>query len=311
MPNDVDGSFDQAVVVRYLLGDLPEETQVQIEDRAFADPAYLQAIEAVEADLIDDYVHGHLTPVERGQFEDRFLASPERRKKVEFSKALARVVDETREAQTQAVPVSQARRSWRETFADVFGGRAPAFQLSMAALALLLVGVLSWQLALNSSLRGGIGKLQAERQTEQDRERSLQQKLDQEHARAEQLAADASHQTGSTTQIASLLLLPGMVRGGNVLPELTVPASAQLARLEIQLEAHDEFPAFKVDLKNVRGEEVLTRSGLRAHSSTGGRSVTLEVPASALGSGPYDLTLVGVNGADEKDIGYYRFSVKR
>jgi hypothetical protein len=181
----------------------------------------------------------------------------------------------------------------------------------MAALALLLVGVLSWQFALNSSLRGSIGKLQAEQGDEQDRERSLQQKLDQEHSRAEQLAADASHQKGSTTQIASLMLLPGMVRGGNVLPELTVPASAQLARIEIQLEAHDEFPAFKVDLKSGHGEEVLTRSGLRAHSSAGGRSVVVEVPASALVPGQYDLTLVGVNGADEKDIGYYRISVKR
>jgi hypothetical protein len=311
MHNDVDGSFDEAVVVRYLLGDLPEETQVRIEDRAFSDPAYLQAIEAVEADLIDDYVHGHLTAVERRQFEDRFLASPERRKKVEFSKALARVVDESREAQTQPTPAYQQRRSWRETLAEAFRGRVPAFQLSMAALALLLVGVLSWQLALNGSLRGSVGKLQAEQRAEQDRERSLQQKLDQEHARAEQLAADASRQKGSTAQIASLMLLPGMVRGGNVLPEITVPVSAQLVRLEIQLEAHDEFPAFKVDLKTSHGEEVLTRSGLRALSSAGGRSVVLEVPASALVPGQNDLTLVGINGADEKDIGYYRFSVKR
>src|SRR5215475_6189823 len=169
MPNDVDGSFDETVVVRYLVGDMPEETQVRIEDRAFSDPAYLQAIEAVEADLIDDYVHGQLTAVEKRQFEDRFLASPERRKKVEFSKALVRVIDESREPQTQAAPVYQTRRSWRETLADAFRGRVPAFQLSMAALALLLVAVLSRQLALNSSLRGSIGKLQAEQRAEQDR----------------------------------------------------------------------------------------------------------------------------------------------
>jgi hypothetical protein len=32
-----DGSVEEAVVMRYLLGDLPEETLVQVEDRAFAD----------------------------------------------------------------------------------------------------------------------------------------------------------------------------------------------------------------------------------------------------------------------------------
>jgi hypothetical protein len=82
---------NERLIARYLLGDLPEEQQVAIEDRAFADKDYLALVTAVENDLIDDYVNRDLSATERRQFETRFLASSERRKRVEFAKALARV----------------------------------------------------------------------------------------------------------------------------------------------------------------------------------------------------------------------------
>ena len=44
------------LIARYLLGELSEEQQVEIEDRAFADQKYLASITAVENDLIDEYV---------------------------------------------------------------------------------------------------------------------------------------------------------------------------------------------------------------------------------------------------------------
>ena len=40
---------DEMLLVRYLLGDLTEEEQAQVEDRAFEDAEYLGALEA-EAD---------------------------------------------------------------------------------------------------------------------------------------------------------------------------------------------------------------------------------------------------------------------
>ena len=83
--------MDESLLVKYLLGDLSPEEQVQIEDRAFADPDYLIVLEAVEVDLIDAYVGGDLSRAERRRFELQFLVSPERRKKVAFARDLARV----------------------------------------------------------------------------------------------------------------------------------------------------------------------------------------------------------------------------
>ena len=82
----------EALIVRYLLGDLPEEEQVDIEELAFRDQRFMQTIQAVESDLIDEYVRGGLSACERRQFEGRFFASLGQSRKVEFAKALAIVM---------------------------------------------------------------------------------------------------------------------------------------------------------------------------------------------------------------------------
>jgi anti-sigma factor RsiW len=90
-------STSEAILIRYLLGDLPEEQQVEIEERAFRDQGYLKTMQAVETDLIDEYVRDGLPERDRIRFEARFLASEERRRKVGFAKALAIVAAEADE----------------------------------------------------------------------------------------------------------------------------------------------------------------------------------------------------------------------
>ena len=50
--------FDEKLIAQYLLGELPENKQVEIEDLAFQDQQCMQSILAVESDLIDEYVRG-------------------------------------------------------------------------------------------------------------------------------------------------------------------------------------------------------------------------------------------------------------
>lgn len=88
-------NLNEELIARYLLGELTEEQQVEIEDRAFSDEEYLASITSVEDDLIDEYVRGGLSAAKRQRFESRFLASAERRKRVEFARALRIVVSES------------------------------------------------------------------------------------------------------------------------------------------------------------------------------------------------------------------------
>jgi hypothetical protein len=81
-----DGTQDEARLVEYLLGQGDAASHADIEERYASDPAFLDELQAVERDLIDQYVRGELA--NRAAFERHFLASPARREKVAFARAL-------------------------------------------------------------------------------------------------------------------------------------------------------------------------------------------------------------------------------
>src|SRR5262245_5276655 len=130
-------ALNEQLIVRYLLGGLPEEEQARLEDQAFSDRECLQNIQNAENDLIDEYVRGVLSATERRQFEDRFLASAERRRKVEFARALAQVADAT-STEEAAQLVKAGPVHWWNSLLAFLNGLNPTFQFSLAAAALIL-----------------------------------------------------------------------------------------------------------------------------------------------------------------------------
>lgn len=97
-----------AVIVRYLLGELPAPEQESLERSYFSDPALLDRMDAVEDDLIDDYVRGALTPEQRTLFERHFL-NEKRRERVRMAEALQRAMPPRRvPARVWALPLAAA-----------------------------------------------------------------------------------------------------------------------------------------------------------------------------------------------------------
>jgi hypothetical protein len=275
----------------------------------------MRVIEAVEANLIDAYVRGQLQAPEVRLFEDRFLASPQRRQKVEFARAWVQVADESKPARREAtakalVRTGDSRRSWLETLRQLLRGPVPAFQLATAALSGILLSLVLWQIVQSNKLRSQIGALETERRGLQQQQQALQQSVDAEHARVEDLSAQL--QRGALASVTSLTLLPGVLRGETTPPQLVIPQPANIARLEIQLEPKDKYPQFRAELRTQGGEEILARSNLHEQRLSGGRAVVLEIPSSALGHGGYEVALKGITtGRQVDDIGYYRFAVRR
>src|SRR5574338_279096 len=132
MSENIKNINQEKLISQYLLGELPEEQQVEIEDRAFADKDYLACITAVENDLIDEYVRGELSGDDRQRFESRFLASSERRKRVEFAKAFRIVVSES-PAPEKNVVLTVPAWSWRDSFYAFLNGLNPAARLAFVA----------------------------------------------------------------------------------------------------------------------------------------------------------------------------------
>src|SRR5437868_444581 len=277
-----DKSFNQELIVKYLLGDLPEQEQARIEDRAISDHRYLRNIQAVESDLIDEYVRGGLSAHERRQFEGRFLASQERQQKVEFARALAKVAPELAATDEGVARRGVARLPvpWWESFVALIGGARPAARFSLAAASLLLVIGISWLAAQTIRLRGELSRLNAEQQAQRQQQEDLERQAAREHARSEELAAQLQREQqqreqseelarqlqqeqerlarsqkeearpAAPTTIASLILLPGTSRGAQGRPQLIVPRAARLARLQIGLERGDEYKSFRVELSS-------------------------------------------------------------
>lgn len=312
---------NEKLIARYLLGDLSEEQQVAIEDRAFADKDYVAVITAVENDLIDEYVREELSSTERQQFERQFLASAERRKRVEFAKALARV------------PAVQERIvvSWRDSLYAFISGLNPAARFAVAAVMLLLIAGGGWLLAETFQLRSQLTQLQAQNQSRQN---ELQQQVEGERRRNEELNARLTQEkqqreqtdeslrqlseTGDATKtpprpvIAALTLLPGLSRGGSDKPSLVMPEDARLVRLQIGIDPDEPYKTFAVELRTTAGRQIWTRENLTARTHGKARAVSLTLPASALKPGDYELRLSGrQEGGASEDVGFYYFDVKK
>ena len=319
---------NEKLIARYLLGDLPEEQQVEIEDRAFADKEYLALVTSVENDLIDEYVRQELSETERQQFESRFLASAGRRKRVEFARALAGVP--VAAAEPERVVFSQpAKWTWRDSLYAFLIGLNPAAKFATVAVMLFLTFGGVWLFAETMRLRNQLTQLQAQNQTRQN---ELQQQVEAERRRSEELNARLTQEkqqreqsdeslrqlseTGSETParpvIAALTLLPGLSRGGGEKASLILAADARLVRLQVGIDPNEPYKTFAVELRTAAGRQVWTRENLTARTRGRARAVSLTLPASALKSGDYELRLSGrQEGGESEDVGFYYFDVKK
>jgi len=79
---------NDALLISYLLGELPEEEKRKLEEEYSIDDNLYEELQAAERDLIDSYVGRELSARERELFENYFLSSPARRQRLRFATAL-------------------------------------------------------------------------------------------------------------------------------------------------------------------------------------------------------------------------------
>ncbi len=149
-------------IVAYLLKELPDEELERFEDECFEQENWPAQLDAVEEDLIEDYLREGLAPERRTRFEQNYLATAARRERVRMAAALLRLLDER---QTEAEDEKEAdeaaeevvappltpvvapptAETWAERFRAFWGGHAWAPRAA-PALALVLVAAVTWSL---------------------------------------------------------------------------------------------------------------------------------------------------------------------
>jgi anti-sigma factor RsiW len=109
----------ERTLVAYLLGRLPEEEQVELEERYMEEDDLHEELLATADDLIHAYLDDGLSAGDRERFETYFLASPRRRQRLAFVRGLLAALDRL-PAEPAQPPVHAARaaRALTRPFGD-------------------------------------------------------------------------------------------------------------------------------------------------------------------------------------------------
>lgn len=318
---------NEDIIIRFLLGELPENTRQELEERLFQDDSFYQQVLAMQEELVDDYVQDQLPADRHKQFESYFLASPRRKARVDFAVAFSRALTGRAAQPITTTPPP----SWWQAFLAFSRPR-----LAFAALAAALVALIgaSWLVFENRRLSGGIEQARQERETlirqnrtddaetqlrieELEREigslRSqggeLETKIKQKERELETLQRTRTPaRSGSTGgEIAAFILPPGLTRGSDEPEKLIIPAGVRSVRLQLDLERDENYQSYVAEIRTARGNLVWSKSGLVGQKTSYGGAVFLTIPAGLVSSGEFEVSLKGAANGRVEAVGYYYF----
>lgn len=117
-------------IFAYLLGELPGDESERFEDECFADDDLPEHVRLAEDELIDAYLRDRLTPEQRQHFEQNYLTTPARFKRVATAASLLRYVDTLENDEPPAQ--TSDRRTWISGLTAFWGGRKWALRAGLA-----------------------------------------------------------------------------------------------------------------------------------------------------------------------------------
>jgi hypothetical protein len=256
-----------------LLGTLATGRRTELEERILCDPEVYEELLLNEEELIDQYVAGNLSNLEKQQFETHFLITAERQKNLRFGQLLNKylnahpaLVSQGTRVTVQVEPIVPQRSF---PFSLVSLGRIPA--LSFSAAVLLCLGILfCYWFATRRP------------------------------------AASIAQQ--NTSRLVVVTLAPGSTRSSGATQRVAMPPKGANVKLELEV-ANTSFRNYKSELFR-ESQSVATRDGLRMEARGDHQFVPVTFVGDILGPGDYQVKLSGVleSGQDEF-IDNYSFRV--
>jgi anti-sigma factor RsiW len=325
---------NENLLTQYLLGELPEDEKLRLEEEFFtADEAFQQLL-ALEDELRYDYARGGLTAAQRHQFEQRFLSQPGAAQRVALAQA---VLETVAEANLPIVPegitTPEEKPSLFQSLAAFFRLQSSGLQVGLAAASLLLLLGGSWLLYQTVRLRSQVEQLevaraeqeqqriQQERQAADERtrgdqlnsqleaERRQRAELEQELAKQKaQSARESANQSSASATLLSFLLTPGLSRDIDSTKRLLIPSNTTQLRLQLRLKRPGAYPSYQAVLQTLDGAELWQRNLARS----AGQAVSVTLPAKLVPPGDYVLVLKG-KAADSswEEVDEYHFNTAR
>ena len=277
-----------ALIRRFLLGDVDEEERERIERRFISDHEVYDKIVVLEDELIEDYLEDSLTASDREKFYAQYGHTPEERRRLRIVKAI-------KDHAVAEAMSSQRARSAKSKWPNFFAAlrlRNPGFLIPVVAVLIIaFVAGLVWLMDIRNK-----------RAEETNRRAAIEREL-----------ADLNAPSGVgkvTPQAFSLVLPPGSVR--SVGPENEFRARTDIRVVELQLlwTQKEQYPSYQAVLRRVGDSERLTIPNLHVQETAGGTAVPLKLPAHILTRGLYQITLSGVGSDAPGQAEEYSFTVR-
>lgn len=136
--------YNNESISQYLLGTLSEAETERFDELSFTDDEFVDAVNAVERDLIDAYVQGQLRNSLAARFEARYLASSLKRESVELARAFYDYHNIAADELSNEPLSSAAARLTLFPFARW------RWQWGLAGLAALILAIVSWSVLVNT-----------------------------------------------------------------------------------------------------------------------------------------------------------------
>lgn len=258
---------EQRRIRQYLLAETTGQDRDTIEQSFILKDSYFDDVQALEDRLIADYLADRLPDREKQLFEDNFLASPRRRRKVETQRGMQECLSQARSTGPEVVanPVPVAEQA--ATPGPVPPGPKFTWLASAAALVLSL-GLGAYSL----SLRNEIIEL------------------------GDQLARKGTTTSTPTPveQTVAIILNPGIERGASTPNTLTIPPQPGLIHLRLRLIPVKSYASYAAGIELPDGTLLLRHYRLKPQSTGSETSVELVIPSSVISSGDYVASLTGV-----------------
>jgi hypothetical protein len=265
---------EEQVLTRFLLGDLTPADRQAIEDRLAADPAFFEAMCALEDEMILKWHRGELAAEDWQLFGQSYLASPQRQARVASVRELMDAAERWKH-DTEAQPSLWDRMPRWLTASH----HMP--QLALAAVGAVVIAVVP---ALLYQTRDAMRRLQE----------------------AEREITSLRQQSGGTQQLTAVFTLaPVTVRGQDTADAtniVRVPRDAAEIWLRFEMADPGTPAGFDAILEPLERRPATTPRPARLEPTATGMLVTLTMPAAELQDGDYVLRLRRLTAGDSSDI---------
>jgi hypothetical protein len=282
-------SDEEVLIRKYLLGELDEPQQEQVEERLLCDDAFADRLYATQDNLIDDYVFDLLPEDDRERFETNFTLSNERRKKLLFAQTMESYVNLDEQRRLEA---ARPQPLWWENLLLFLRGHKVWSVTALAAVILLIL--------LTPKIARWL------RPTDQATASQNRAAIERRIAEVNKRPFDANIQAQPTLE---LTLQPTLLREGGEMKKAVLAGDIKNLGLKLVLpQVH--YESYRAVVQTVEGSDLFAVEGLKPEP--GAAEILLKIPSEFLPTNDYQIELKGI-AADghAEDVARYNLQIRR